>query len=63
MLSQAHYDEVKIKGDADAEADAHPQRSASGGPEFYALLKQMKKLQSILGDNRRCCSYRRSEDV
>jgi modulator of FtsH protease HflC len=52
MLAKAHYEEVKIKGDADAEAmrirnDAHQK-----DPEFYAFLKQMEKLQSILGDNK-----------
>jgi membrane protease subunit HflC len=52
MLSQAHYDEVKIKGDADAEAMRIRNEAHQADPEFYAFLKQMEKLQSILGDNK-----------
>ena len=52
MLSQAHYDEVKIKGDADAEAMRIRNAAHRQDPEFYAFLKQMEKLQSILGDSK-----------
>jgi modulator of FtsH protease HflC len=51
-LAKAHYDEVKIKGDADAEAMRIRNEAHQADPEFYAFLKQMEKLQSILGDSK-----------
>ncbi len=52
LLARARYQEEKLKGDADTEAvrirnDAHSQ-----DPEYYAFLKQMEKLHSILADNK-----------
>jgi membrane protease subunit HflC len=52
MLANAHYEEVKIKGDADAEAMGIRNEAHQKDPEFYAFLKKMEKLQSILGDNK-----------
>src|SRR5207253_8204226 len=52
MLAKAHFDEVKVKGEADAEAMRIRNEAHSQDPEFYAFLKKMEKLQSILGDNK-----------
>ena len=52
MLAKAHFDEVKVKGEADAEAMRIRNEAHSQDPEFYAFLKKMDKLQSILGDNK-----------
>jgi modulator of FtsH protease HflC len=52
MLTKARYDEIKIKGDADADAMRIRNEAHQQDPKFYAFLKQMEKLQSILGDNR-----------
>ena len=52
MLAKARFDEVKIKGDADAEAMRIRNEAHKKDPEFYAFLKQMEKLQSILGDSK-----------
>lgn len=52
LLAEARFEEERLKGKADAEAmrirnDAHRQ-----DPEFYAFLKKVEKLQSILSDNK-----------
>jgi membrane protease subunit HflC len=52
MLANAHYDEVKVKGEADADAMRIRNEAHQQDPEFYAFLKKMEKLQSILGDNK-----------
>src|SRR5205807_1093091 len=52
VLAEAHYDETKLKGDADAEAMRIRNEAHQKDPEFYAFLKKMEKLQSILGDNK-----------
>lgn len=52
LLAKARFDEVKIKGDADAEAMRIRNEAHRQDPEFYAFLKKMDKLQSILGDNK-----------
>jgi membrane protease subunit HflC len=49
-LAEAHADEVKVKGEADAEAMRIRNEAHRQDPEFYAFLKKMEKLQSILGD-------------
>ncbi len=51
-LAKAHSDEVKVKGEADAEAMRIRNEAHRADPEFYAFLKKMEKLQSILGDNK-----------
>jgi modulator of FtsH protease HflC len=52
MLARAHAEEVKIKGDADADAMRIRNEAHRQDPEFYAFLKKMEKLQAILGDNK-----------
>lgn len=51
-LAQARFEEEKLKGQADSEAMLIRNQANSLDPEFYAFLKKMEKLQSILGDNR-----------
>jgi membrane protease subunit HflC len=52
VVAEARRDEVKIKGEADAEAMRIRSEAHQKDPEYYAFLKKMEKLQSILGDNR-----------
>jgi membrane protease subunit HflC len=52
MLARAHAEEVQRKGDAEAEAMRIRNEAHRQDPEFYAFLKKMEKLQSILGDNK-----------
>ncbi|HWY87952.1 MAG TPA: hypothetical protein VNX28_14570, partial [Gemmataceae bacterium] len=48
----AAFEEAKLKGQADTEAMVIRNQAHQQDPEFYAFLKQMEKLQSILGDNK-----------
>ncbi len=52
ILARASAEEVRLKGEADSEAARIRNEAHSQDPEFYAFLKKMEKLQSILGDNR-----------
>lgn len=52
ILAEARYEEERLKGLADTEAMQIRNQAHSQDPEFYAFLKQMEKLQSILGDNK-----------
>ena len=52
QLAEAHAKEVRIKGDADADAMRIRNEAHRQDPEFYAFLKKMEKLQAILGDNK-----------
>ncbi len=52
MLAEARADEVRIKGQADADAMRIRNEAHRQDPEFYAFLKKMEKLQAILGDNK-----------
>lgn len=51
-IARAKFEEEKIKGEADAEAVQIRNRAQLQDPEFYAFLKKMEKLQSILADGR-----------
>jgi membrane protease subunit HflC len=52
LIAEARYEEEKLKGQADTEAMVIRNQAHQRDPEFYAFLKQMEKLQSILGDNK-----------
>jgi modulator of FtsH protease HflC len=52
MLAEARYREELIKGQADSEVLAIRNQAHSLDPKFYAFLKEMEKLQSVLSDNR-----------
>ncbi|MCI0379332.1 MAG: protease modulator HflC [Gemmataceae bacterium] len=52
LLARARFDEEKLKGQADTEAMLIRNQAHQKDPEFYAFLKQMEKLQSILADNK-----------
>ena len=52
MLAKARFEETTLKGKAETEALRIRNRAQSEDPEFYAFLKQMEKLQSILSENR-----------
>ena len=52
IIAKARFEETTLKGKADAEALAIRNRAQSEDPEFYAFLKRMEKLQSILAENR-----------
>lgn len=52
LLAKARYDEEKLKGEADTEATRIRNQAHSQDPEFYAFLKKLEKLQTILGDNK-----------
>jgi len=52
MLAKARFEEEKLKGRADTEAMLIRNQAHQQDPEFYAFLKKMEKLQSILGDNK-----------
>ena len=52
LLARANAEELRIKGEADTEAARIRNEAHSQDPEFYAFLKKMENLQSILGDNK-----------
>lgn len=52
LLARARAEEERLKGLADTEAALVRNQAHSKDPEFYAFLKKLDKLQSILGDNR-----------
>jgi len=52
ILAEARFQEELLKGHADREAIAIRNEAHSLEPKFYAYLKEMEKLQSILSDNR-----------
>ncbi|MCI0681142.1 MAG: protease modulator HflC [Gemmataceae bacterium] len=52
LLAKARFDEERLKGQADTEALRIRNQAQSQDPEFYAFLKQMEQLTSILGDNK-----------
>ena len=52
LLAQARFEEETLKGKAETEALTIRNQAQSQDPEFYAFLKQMEKLQSILSDNK-----------
>jgi modulator of FtsH protease HflC len=52
LLAKARFEEEKLKGQADTEAMVIRNQAHQQDPSFYAFLKQMEKLQSILGDNK-----------
>lgn len=52
MLSEARAEEERIKTSADTEAMKIRNQAYSQDPQFYAFLKQMEKMQSILGDGK-----------
>jgi membrane protease subunit HflC len=52
LLAKARAEEEKLKGQADTEAAMIRNQAHSKDPEFYAFLKKLDKLQSILGDNK-----------
>jgi membrane protease subunit HflC len=52
LKAEARYKEEKLKGEADNEAIRLRNEAHSQDPEFYAFLKKLDKLQSILGDNK-----------
>lgn len=52
LIARARFEEEAIKSQADAEALKIRNQAQSQDPEYYAFLKQMEKLTSILADNR-----------
>ena len=52
IRAEARAAETKIKGDADALAMRIRNEAHQKDPKYYEFLKQMEKLQAILGDNR-----------
>lgn len=52
ILTKARAQEEKLKGQADAQAMRIRNEAHRQDPEFYAFLKKMEKLQSILTDNK-----------
>ena len=52
LLANARFEEEQLKGRADTEALRIRNEAQSQDPEFYAFLKQMEQLTSILGDNK-----------
>lgn len=52
LLAKARYDEARLQGQADTEAMLIRNQAHSQDPEFYAFLKKMEKLQSILGESK-----------
>jgi modulator of FtsH protease HflC len=52
LLANAGFEEAQLKGNADAEAMDIRNQAHRQDPDFYAFLKKMEKLQSILGDNK-----------
>lgn len=52
LLAKARFEEEKLKSQADTQATLIRNQAHLEDPAFYAFLKQMEKLQSILGDNK-----------
>ena len=52
LLARARFEEERLKGQAETEAMLIRNQAHQQDPEFYAFLKKMEKLQSILGDNK-----------
>lgn len=52
LLAKARFEEERLKGQADTDALKIRNQAQSQDPEFYAFLKQMEQLGSILGDNK-----------
>jgi membrane protease subunit HflC len=52
MLADAQFEEARLKSEADTEALRIRNQAQSQDVEFYAFLKQMDQLQSILDGNR-----------
>lgn len=52
MLAKARFEEERLKGQAETDALRIRNQAQSEDPEFYAFLKQMEQLQSILGDSK-----------
>jgi membrane protease subunit HflC len=51
-VARARFEEERLKGQADADAMRIRNEAHRQDPEFYAFLKKMEKLQSILADNK-----------
>jgi membrane protease subunit HflC len=51
-LANARAEEEKIKADADTEANRIRNEAYRMDPDFYAFLKKMEKMQSIVGDSK-----------
>ncbi len=51
LIARAKAEEERIKGEADVNATTIRNEAHRQDPEFYALLKSMETLQSILGGN------------
>jgi membrane protease subunit HflC len=52
LLAKARATERTLKSEAETEADLIRSRAYSQDPKFYAFLKQLDKMQSILGENK-----------
>jgi membrane protease subunit HflC len=52
LLAKARFEEERLKAQADNEALRIRNEAQSQDPEFYAFLKQMEQLHSILGDSK-----------
>jgi membrane protease subunit HflC len=52
LLASARATERTLKSEAETEADRIRNRAYSQDPKFYAFLKQLDKMQSILGENK-----------
>jgi membrane protease subunit HflC len=52
LLAQARATEKILKGEADTDADRIRNQAHSKDPEFYAFLKKLEKMQSILSGNK-----------
>jgi modulator of FtsH protease HflC len=52
MLAKARFEEERLKGQAETEALRIRNQAQSEDPEYYAFLKQMEQMLSILGDNK-----------
>ncbi len=52
LLASARATERTLKGEAETEADSIRNRAYRQDPKFYAFLKQLDKMQSILGENK-----------
>lgn len=52
LLAKAHFEEARLKGQADAQAMVIRNQAHQQDPEFYGFLQKMAKLQSILGENK-----------
>jgi membrane protease subunit HflC len=52
MMAKAKFEETTLKGRAESEGLRIRNKAQSEDPEFYAFLKQMEKLSSILAENK-----------